>query len=59
MTDDEKLHGAYYEPDRLWTGNKAIKELHKITSMSKKDNSYPDKPFGKYYPQKKYIILIM
>ena len=37
MTDEEKIYGAYYEPDRLWTGGKAIKELHKITSMSKKD----------------------
>ena len=37
MTDKEKLYQAYYQPDRLWTGNKAIKELHKITSMSKKD----------------------
>ena len=35
--DEEKLYQAYYEPDRLWTGGKAIKELHKITSMSKKD----------------------
>ena len=37
MTDEEKLYQAYYHPDHLWTGNKAIKELHKITSMSKKD----------------------
>ena len=37
MTDKEKLYQAYYQPDCLWTGNKAIKELHKITSMSKKD----------------------
>ena len=37
MTEEEKLSQAYYQPDRLWTGNKAIKELHKITSMSKKD----------------------
>ena len=37
MTDEEKLYQAYYEPDRLWSGNKTIKELHKITSMSKKD----------------------
>ena len=36
MTDEEKLYQAYYQADRLWTGNKAIKELHKITSMSKK-----------------------
>ena len=35
--DEEKLYQAYYEPDRLWTGGKVIKELHKITSMSKKD----------------------
>ena len=35
--DEEKLYQAYYEPDRLRTGGKAIKELHKITSMSKKD----------------------
>ena len=37
MTDEEKLYQAYYQPDRVWTGNKAIKELYKITSMSKKD----------------------
>ena len=37
MTDEEKLYHACYEPDRLWTGGKAIKELHKITSISKKD----------------------
>ena len=36
MTDEEKLYKAYYHPDRLWTGNTAIKELHKITSISKK-----------------------
>ena len=35
--DKEKLYQAYDEPDRLWTGRKEIKELHKITSMSKKD----------------------
>ena len=34
--DEEKLYQAYYPPDRLWTGNKAIKELHKITSTPKK-----------------------
>ena len=33
----DKLYQAYYQPDHFWTGNKAIKELHKITSMSKKD----------------------
>ena len=37
MTDEEKLYQAYYQPDRFWTGGKAIKELHKITSMSRKD----------------------
>ena len=37
MTNEEKLYQAYYEPDRLWPGGKGIKELHKITSMSKKD----------------------
>ena len=38
MTDNEqKLYEAYYEPDHLLTCNKAIKELHKMTSMSKKD----------------------
>ena len=36
MTDEEKLYQADCQPDRLWTGGKAIKELHKITSMSKK-----------------------
>ena len=37
MTDEEKLYQGYYQPDRLWTGGKAIKELHKIMSKSKKD----------------------
>ena len=37
MIAEEKRCQAYYEPDRLWTGGKAIKELHEITSMSKKD----------------------
>ena len=37
MTGKEKLYQAYYQPHCLWNGNKAIKELHKITSMSKKD----------------------
>ena len=37
MTDEEKLYQVYYQPDRLWTGGKAIKELDKITSMSKED----------------------
>ena len=36
MTDEEKLYGAYYQPDGLWTGGKAIKELHKIMSISKR-----------------------
>ena len=36
MTDEEKLYAAYYESDRLWSGGKTIKELHKITSMPKK-----------------------
>ena len=35
MTD--KIYQGYYQPDHLWTGNKSIKKLHKITSMSKKD----------------------
>ena len=40
LTDEEKLYQAYYEPDRLWTGGKAIKELHKITSMSISNQRY-------------------
>ena len=28
-----KLNETYYNPDHLWTGSKAIKELHKITSI--------------------------
>ena len=42
MTDEEKLYGTYYQPDCLWTGGKAIKELHKITS----------------YVQKRYQIMV-
>ena len=37
ITEEEKLYRAYYQADRLWTDGKAIKELHKITSISRKD----------------------
>ena len=37
MTEGEKLYQAYYQPDRFWTGGKAIKELDKITFMSRKN----------------------
>ena len=37
MTDEEKLYGAYYQPERIWTGGKATKEPGKITFMSRKD----------------------
>ena len=37
MTDEENLYEEYYQPDRFWTDGKAIKELHKIMSMSRKD----------------------
>ena len=40
MTDEEKLYQAYYKADRLRTGSKAIKKLHKITSMSKKTSNH-------------------
>ena len=36
MTDQEKLYQGYYEPDRLWTGGKAIKELHKLRLCQEK-----------------------
>ena len=36
MTGEEKLYQAHCQPDRPWTGGKAIKELHKITFTSKK-----------------------
>ena len=31
------LHEAYYQPDHRWAGGKTIKELHKTTSMLRKD----------------------
>ena len=37
MIDEEKLYHAYYQPVCLVTGGNAIKELHKITSMPRKD----------------------
>ena len=37
MTEKDELHQAYYQPDRLWTGGKAAKKLHKITCMLGKD----------------------
>ena len=36
---EEKLYQVHYQADRLWTGGNAIKELHKITSVSKEDIS--------------------
>ena len=37
MTEEEKPYQACYHPDRVWTGGKTIIELHKITSIPKKD----------------------
>ena len=34
---EEKLYQVHYQADRLWTGGNAIKELHKITSVSEED----------------------
>ena len=34
---DEKLYLAYYQLDHLWNGGNVIKELHKITSIPRKD----------------------
>ena len=57
MADKEKVYEAYYQPDHVWSGNKAIKEPHKITSMPKKtsNHGFPNKHFSKsiYHPQKK------
>ena len=33
----KNLSEAYYQPDHFWTGAKTIRELHKITSIPKKD----------------------
>ena len=40
MADEEKLYQAYYQPDCLQTGNKAIKEAYKIWSVSKKTSDH-------------------
>ena len=40
MIDEEKLYQAYYEPDRLWTDGKAIKELLKLRLRRKKISSH-------------------
>ena len=37
MINEEKIYQAYYQSDHLWNGGKAIKELHKIMSMYRKD----------------------
>ena len=34
---DENFAEVYYKPEHLWTGNKAIRKLHKETGSSKKD----------------------
>ena len=33
----KQLNKAYHQPDHFWTGGKAIRERHKIASMSKID----------------------
>ena len=33
---DEKFAEVYYKPEHLWTGNKAIRKLHKETGLCKK-----------------------
>ena len=43
MTDEEKVYQAYYQPDRLWTGNKAMK----LKDAIKLDNV----PLDKKYPE--------
>ena len=34
---DQRLNEVYYQPDHLWIGSKAIRELHKNMSIPKKD----------------------
>ena len=34
---DERFAEVYYKPEHLWTGNKAIRKLHKETGLSKRD----------------------
>ena len=34
---DENFAEVYYKPEHLWTGNKAIRKLHKETDLSKKE----------------------
>ena len=40
MTDEEKLYQAYYQPDCLWTGGKAIKELYKLRVCREKTSGH-------------------
>ena len=40
MTEEEKIYQAYYQPDHLWTGKTAIKELHKTMPISKKTSNH-------------------
>ena len=40
MIDEEKLYQTYYQPDRLWTGGKAIKELQKLSLCGEKISSH-------------------
>ena len=34
---DEKINGAHHQPDHLWMGSKAFRELYKATSIPKED----------------------
>ena len=36
MTDEEELYQAYYAPDLLWTGGKAIEDRVKLRLCRKK-----------------------
>ena len=50
MTDEEKLYQEYYQPDWLWSGGKAIKELHKNFYVEKKHQvmASKNKLFGRF-----------
>ena len=57
MTGKEKICQAFDQSDCLWTSGKAIKKLHKITSMSKKKDirSWLEKVWQVHIPVPKKI----
>ena len=69
MTYEEKLNEVYYKPDHLWSGDRAIKELHRswlakqafwqVNIPPPKEVNYPNYDVTKPNEQHQFDLLYM